>query len=51
MRQKETEMTKHVVPPQKFGACFLKREFLWTSFMTSKPGIHLITGAENLMHW
>lgn len=22
MGQKETEMTKHRVPPQKFGACF-----------------------------
>lgn len=24
MRQKETEMPKHVVPPQKFGACCKK---------------------------
>jgi len=51
MRHKETEMTKRVVPPQIFGACFLNIEFVWTSFMASKPGIHLITEAEILMHW
>lgn len=51
MRQKETEMTKHIVAPRKFRTHILKREFFWASFMPWKPGIHLITGAENLMHW